>query len=245
MPRDSSEEPFFGFMSFPGDWFAFLVGPYRFLKEITPDRRTDQKRAVEYFFLGLTGTIALSALNLSFSSWQSAENLTALKSEKVNVALLMGGATIAIIGAVLSRLMGGKGGLRDTLVTFGFTLGFLWPTTAVALILISRAGSAALGFDWTALPPYDTPFQGHASHTASNIAWGAFFAALLIWLAGYFLYCFAAAFRASQGVTPWRALLAALLAVGATEALRPWIDVMADAIGERFGPLIEWLLRIF
>lgn len=244
MAGSSTKEPFFGFMSYPGDWFAFVVGPYRFLNEIAPDSRIDQKRAVEYFFLGLTGAIAFSALNLSFSGWQSTENLAALKSETVNVGLLMGGATIAIFGAVLSRLMGGRGGLRDTLVTFGFTLGFLWPMTAAALIIISRAASATLGFDWTALPPYDTAIRGYASPTVSNIAWGAFFGALLIWAAGYILYCYAAAFRASQRVGPWRALTAASLAVVATELLNPWLVALAHAIGEKFGPLIEWLLRI-
>jgi hypothetical protein len=244
MPRNSTKEPFFGFMSYPADWYAFTTGPYCFLKEVAPDRRSDQKRAVEYFFLGLTGAIALSALNLSFSGWQSTENLRTLKSETVNTVLLIGSATIAVIGVVLSRLMGGKGSLRDTLVMFGYTLGFLWPTATAALIVISRATSAALGLDWTALPPFDTAIRGSVSPTISNIAWGALSGAVLIWTIGYLLYCYAAAFRASQGIGLWQALSASLLAVIATNVLRPSLIVVADAIGEHFGPLIEWLLKI-
>jgi hypothetical protein len=244
MPPDPTEEPFFGFMSYPRDWFAFIRTPYRFLIQVAPDRRADQKRAVEYFFLGLTGAVALSALNLSLSQWQSAENLAALKSETVNMGLLMGGAIVAVIGGFLSRLMGGNGSLRDTMVVFGFALGFLWPTMSAALILLSRAGSVALGFDWTALPPYDTPIRGSVSHTVSNIALGSFFAALLIWAGGYSLYCYAAAFRAAQGVGLWRALAASMLAIAAADALNPWTLAVAGAIGQRFGPVIEWLLKV-
>jgi hypothetical protein len=245
MPEDSAKEPFFAFMRYPRDWFAFVSAPSRFLGEIRADQRADQKRAVEYFFLGLTGAVAFSALNLSYSSWQSADNLRTLKSETVTVGVLMGSATIAIIGGIVSRLIGGKGSLRNTLVTFATVLGFLWPTMAAVLIITSRAASAILGIDWTALPPFVTSMEGHPAHTISTIAWGAFFGAVLIWTAGYFLYLYAVTFRAAQGISLRRALGVSLLATIATDWLTPWIDALAAAIGERFGPLIEWLLKIF
>lgn len=245
MPELEKAEPLFDFMAYPRGLFRFLAGPRRFLTSLDLSSRAELKRSIEYLFVGFTGATALSALNLHYGpeGWAHLENR--VSGDAIRIGLLLGGLCAALLSHIGALALGGRGGAKPTFTAFALTLGFVWPPSALAMIVIGRLASAVLGVDWTLAGPVVTSIRGDILETPAAIGWSAFLFASMLWLLLFNLYCYAGAIAVSHGIGLWRASAAVAVAAVATDFLNPALIWCANLLEAVFGPVLEWVFKLF
>ncbi len=238
---ESDNEPLAVFKYF-ADWWAYLRGPGTFLASQRLGAAETFTRSTKILAAGIAAVVALAAVNLKFSPYVTDEHARELITGKTTgIAMVLGCVCYAAIVHGVALLLKGSGNWRQTYVSFAFTLGFLWPVSALVLILNALFVRLMTGLPWTALPPFDVSSGGALERTAGNILTVAVCATVLLWLVGFLLYCYGCAVWIAHRLSVARIVVALVVALIAVN-LKP-VPIVLYWIAEHFEPVLSWILQ--
>jgi len=230
-------------LEFPKDLWRYLCGPASFLRGQDLASLAGLKKSLKYLGIGISGTIAFSAVNLKFTSLadDAATREALTRKSPVTVAVVLGGLLFALLAHATIAVTGASLGWRRSYAAFAFTLGFVWLIMALVLIFGGWGLQLAIGYPAVALPPFDVATDAHIERTTGNLLWVAFFVTVYLWAIGYALYCYACAVWVAQQPAKWRLGAAVIVPLAVLFVFQEPIARFCLLISDKLGPLVEWV----
>src|SRR5579863_1852129 len=151
---DTPEEQTGTFARYPLDFWSFVTGPYAFLTAQNLTSAKTIERSVAAYLLGVGGVVAFSAVNMKLAGYDTPVNKQFFEGTQLITAMLVMESFVVVLAYLMARILRGKGSLAETLVAFGFALGFTWPPLALGGILVGRTVNAVFGTSDVDLPPF-------------------------------------------------------------------------------------------
>jgi hypothetical protein len=233
----------FAVIEFVRSFPAFVADPRGFVATADTD---EIATPLKFMGLGVAITTIASYLNFRLSPLAGSEHIERIISDD-SIYLAM--ALNAVVGIGLAhamvRLLGSQRGLRTTVISLGYALGFMLPVSTTVLIAASRLFWLLTGISWMIIPPLVGSPSDPIEPTALNLLATSIVIVADLAVLAWLVYVYFATLEAGHRLSPVRTGAAvAGMVVGSMAASRP-VTIISVAIAGLIGPVAKRLLDLF
>jgi hypothetical protein len=233
------------YLKYPRDWWQYLRGPGAFLAGVDLDGTDQISRSLKHLGLGLTGTVAFSAVNLKLAQPSGAEETAKLFQGSVLASALLLLSLVSTFGALLLSWPCGGREPRRMFIAFAYTYAFMWPTLAILLILNGWFIRWTFGVPYVELPPLGVSQGIHIERTFGNILLAAVPVTVLLWGLGFAAYAYVRAVMVSQKMASFQACIVAGGNILGLRLIEQPLSSAVYKLAVLLDPILGWILKFF